>query len=374
MTVQDERVRELIAEQAAEWYVENRGGEMTAQQKQEFMRWLRASPLNVSEYLAIAGIARGVGNVAKGVQMPLEELIAQASADSNVVQLPTANRPRAEQALSMKPERRLNRPFAGRGTWASAAVAVAIVIGGWAWLSQQSNNQQYATRHGEERTLTLADDTVVHLNSDSALAVHFDEHHRDVEVERGQALFEVAKDATRPFQVRAGTSVIEDIGTVFDVFRQDAQTVVTVVEGQVTVWDSASLLLPAPATSPSSALLTKPQPLADLRAGDQVRIAQTGQVETRRAANVQKATAWVRNEIVFDRDSIASVAAEFNRYNRIQIKVDDPRVAAMPISGVFHTYDIESFADFLNGLHGVHAAMLNQQLLVSSRAAASSAD
>jgi transmembrane sensor len=77
---------------------------------------------------------------------------------------------------------------------------------------------------------------------------------------------------------------------------------------------------------------------------------------------------------VFDRDTIASVAAEFNRYNRIQIKVDDPRVAAMPISGVFHTYDIESFADFLNGLHGVHAAMLNQQLLVSSRAAASSAD
>jgi transmembrane sensor len=366
MRVQNERLRELVAEEAAAWFVENREGTLTAQQEEEFMQWLRTSPVHVAEYLAISGVGRDIGGVAKSVDTPLSELLRRVATESNIRPLRSTNEARVRK-MAMKPQRRLlhGSPVV---RFSAIAAALAILIGSWSWLTYREKEQRFATRHGEERTLVLADNTVVHLNSDSAISVRFDQHRRRVAVESGQALFEVAKDAARPFQVRAGNSVIEDIGTVFDVFRQSAQTVVTVVEGQVAVWDSSHQSSPAPTSSSvDQSTAVRSKPLASLQAGDQAEIAPSGQVQARRAANVQKATAWVRHEIVFDQDSVASVAAEFNRYNTIQIEVNDPRISDMPISGVFHTYDVQSFADFLNGLHGVHASLAGHQLIVSSR-------
>jgi transmembrane sensor len=371
MRVQNERLRELVAEEAATWFVENREGTLTAQQEEEFMQWLQTSPVHVAEYLAISGVGRDIGGVAKSVDTPLADLVHRVAAESNISPLRSANEARVRK-MAMKPQRRpllLGSPIV---RFSAIAAALVILIGSWSWLTYREKEQRFATRHGEERTLVLADNTVVHLNSDSAISVRFDQHRRRVAVESGQALFEVAKDAARPFQVRAGNSVIEDIGTVFDVFRQSAQTVVTVVEGQVAVWDSSHQASPTPTSSSAEqGTAFRSKPLASLQAGDQVEIAPSGQVETQRTANVQKATAWVRHEIVFDRDSIASVAAEFNRYNTVQIEVNDPRISDMPISGVFHTYDVQSFTDFLNGLHGVHTSLVGRQLIVSSGSAPS---
>ncbi len=205
---------------------------------------------------------------------------------------------------------------------------------------------RYTTARGEQRTWQLADDTIVHLNSDSALLVDFTTHRRDVSIERGQVYFEVAKDAARPFQVRAGTYTFRDIGTSFDVFRKETGTVISVVEGKVGIWkDEKSGLLPGLGTQ---------KHLEDLTAGDQATITQTKIVEREDPKLVQKkAIAWLRQEIVFDGESINAAAAEFNRYNRMQIAVDNPRVAQMPISGVFHMYGVKSFALFLNALPGV---------------------
>jgi transmembrane sensor len=373
MRVQNERLRELVAEEAATWFVENREGTLTAQQEEEFIQWLQTSPVHVAEYLAISGLGRDIGDVAKSVDTPVSDLLHRVAAESNIKPLRSANETRLRK-MAMKRQRRLLL-LSSPVVRFSAIAALAIVLCSWSWLTHQKKDQQFATRHGEQRTLVLADNTVVHLNSDSAISVRFDEHRRRLAVESGQALFEVANDAARPFQVRAGNSVIEDIGTVFDVFRQNAQTVVTVVEGQVAVWDSSHQTPPEPTSSSTDqGLAGRSKPLASLQAGDQVEIAPSGQVETRRAANVGKATAWVRHEIVFDRDSIASVAAEFNRYNTIQIEVNDPRISDMSISGVFHIYDVQSFVDFLNGLHGVHTSLMGRQLIVSSDSSSSPAN
>jgi transmembrane sensor len=135
--------------------------------------------------------------------------------------------------------------------------------------------------------------------------------------------------------------VIDDIGTVFEVFRTPADTVVTVVDGLVTVHQEKQ----------GAAVDGKAS--ASLRAGDQATIMASGAVKTRKLDNVQKAIAWTRNEIAFDGETVASVVAEFNRYNRIQIVVEDPAVAALPITGVFHTFDVQSFSQFLAGLPNV---------------------
>jgi transmembrane sensor len=366
MIVQDERLRKLVTEKAAEWFVENRSGALSSARKREFVRWLRASPLHVAEYLSIAGIARDVGAASKHVRTPVEQLLAEAAAED----VATPLHPEKTIKQLITPERRQSR---WRPAWkplaAAAVICLIFAIGVWTWWSFQTDaGRQYVTRYGEKRTFALADHTVIHLDAASAIRVDFDENRRFVEIERGQALFEVTKNPARPFRVRAGNSVIEDVGTVFDVNRQHRNTVVTVLEGQVSV--SRVSHQPMKVSIPSSTAERVPtaalRPHIDLRAGDQANIAPSGAVETRHDANLRKTTAWLQAQIVFDHESIAAVAAKFNRHNKIQIEVTDPRIASMPISGVFHTYDVQSFADFLNALKGVQAVMVDNELRVSS--------
>ncbi len=224
------------------------------------------------------------------------------------------------------------------------------MIGGAALMVslQDRASASFTTAHGEQRTLQLSDNTIAHMNSDSAIAVTFDSTRRVVEVTRGEVYFEVAKDPRRPFEVHASDLLLRDIGTAFDVFRQDKGTVIAVAEGQVAVFkDTAENVTARP-----SAQAKMPGLLADLHAGDQVTILPSHVVEISDSAKVKRATAWLHQEIVFDHETIAAAAAAFNRYNQIQIIIDDPKIAALPISGRFHMYDIQTFAAVLKTLPG----------------------
>ena len=353
-------LQELIAEQAAEWYVAHRDGGLDAMQTREFMRWLKASPAHVAEYLTIAGVAQEMAGVARQNQTSHEALLAQIEAESKVRTLtPSPHRHGERAGVRGAKLAAPNRHWPG-ALAAGLIVAIAVTL----WLLPNRGTQRFETRHGEQRTWQLPDNTVVRLNSDSAIAVRFNDTRRNVEVTRGQVFFEIAEDEKRPFNVRAGDYLIEDIGTAFDVYRQDNETTVTVVEGRVRVWEEAippSAEAIAAGAAPAAAAIA---PLADLEAGAQVRIAKSGAAKTLPAVNVQKATAWVQEKIVFEADAIATVAAEFNRYNRQQIVIDDAAVGAIPISGVFRSYDVQSFVDFLNGLPGVRAEITESRIVV----------
>lgn len=348
-----EAIRELVAEAAAEWYVVHRDGELSQAQREEFLHWLRASPLHVREYLAISRIGTDLGAVASRDATPLDRLIVAALAEDAVVPL---HGPRRGPTRAAAPRSR--RPRRMRALAAAAAVATLIGTAATAfWLHPRDANT-ISTRRGEQRTQELADGTLVHLNSDTDLVVRFGDAFRRVEIRRGQALFEVARDVARPFSVQVGDSRIEDIGTIFDVATDAARTTVTVVEGRVAIWND---------DPHAQRTDTGAQPLADLGGGEQALIAASGHVDVVGSANVRKATAWTRQEIVFDHDSIASVATEFNRYNRLQVRIDDPAIARIPISGVLRAYDVRAFADFLNGLPNVSATVDERYVRVTAQ-------
>ncbi|MCQ8116588.1 FecR family protein [Methylomonas rosea] len=96
----------------------------------------------------------------------------------------------------------------------------------------------YLTGKGEQRTITLADGSRVMLNTATALAIHFDDNVRRVELLSGEAFFDVAKNAQRPFVVSSAGSEVRAIGTAFSVQRQSAQTQVELVEGIVEILDA----------------------------------------------------------------------------------------------------------------------------------------
>lgn len=371
----DDRLHALITEQAAEWYVAHRDGALAPAQQQAFMRWLRASPVHVAEYLSVAGVARDVGDAARQDATPLQPLLRAAGLPDRVVpfdgtvhapgrQVPEGSRGRA--ARGRRASRR-SRVRWGVGVAASALLAVALAGGLWRFVSGPQV-QSYATRHGEQRSLQLRDDTIVHLNSDSAVEVSFDRHQRRVEVTRGQAYFKVAKDPARTFGVQVGGLLIEDIGTEFDVYRQGADATVTVAEGRVQVWRAPpssrgwfglDRRLPVPAGR---------APVLDLAVGRQARIAASGAVESQGTVDVQRVTAWIEGNIAFENQPIAAVAAEFNRYNNQQISVEDPRIGALPISGTFDAHDVPAFVAFLESLPGVRVEASRSRVRVVAAA------
>ena len=126
--------------------------------------------------------------------------------------------------------------------WALAlALVVAVGVG---VLQPWRQIDTYATAVGEQRLVVLKDGTKLSLNTATRVHVEFASKHRHVALECGEALFEVAKDAKRPFVVEAGGSEVTALGTVFsvrvtsDVAHQTEVLAVTLVEGQVRVQES----------------------------------------------------------------------------------------------------------------------------------------
>ena len=358
MKQKDDYLRDLIAEEAAERYVNARGN--GAAKNDDLFAWLRRSPEHVAAYLRVAGVAEDVASAVKQFDVPLEELDVEACKPGNVIELADQDLRGRELASLPRPNSVRRRPVV-----ASAAALIAVIgVAMGLTLTSSSTGQEFATVRGEDRTWRLADNTMVHLNSDTEIRVAFDQNSRLVEIDRGQVFFEVAKDPRRPFRVRAGNTILQDIGTSFDVFRKNTGTVVTVVEGQVAIWKTDQLAATLGASAP---VRLQGQPLTDLHAGQQATISPNGTVRAADAPSVRRATAWTKQEIIFEEEPVTDVVVEFNRYNAVQIRVDDPQVAKLAISGVFHTYDMESFVAFLNSLPGIEATREADTVVVNRR-------
>jgi transmembrane sensor len=327
MNVRDEEVRALIARQAADWFVVHRDGSLGPNERRAFDEWLLASPVHVEEYLGVALIAQALPTAADDPENPLDAILERAgTADDADVQPLHANIPEPHAI----PDR---RPLCNRWQFTVAAV-LAVVIGGllW-WNADHPTPQRYATGHGEQKTWRLADNSVLRLNTDTAVTVRYRPAERLIEIDRGQAFFEVAHEPTRRFRVVAGTTDIVAVGTQFDVYRDRVSTVVTVVEGQVTVASDSREL--------------------HVNAGEQVRAIAGTLPDHATPVDAQRSTAWLRRQIAFDQEPLAAVAAEFNRYGLVPIEIETPSLNKLVISGVFAADDTETFLAFLRTLDDV---------------------
>jgi transmembrane sensor len=197
----------------------------------------------------------------------------------------------------------------------------------------------------------LADNSVLHLNTDSAVTIRYGKTERLVTLTSGQASFEVAHEPGRPFRVLAGSAEVVDIGTQFDVRLEQNSTVVTVVEGRVEVRPNAR----------------QPQAerFVELAAGQQVSVAEGEWPAVPMMVDVQSTTAWLRQEIVFDHEPLERVAAEYNRYTAKPIEIATPALRNMQITGVFSTDDPGAFIAFLRSLKGVRVEVTPTRISVS---------
>lgn len=227
---------------------------------------------------------------------------------------------------------------------AVAASVLILTIGAVTWLAVvRSEWQVYKTDLGGFQRITLQDGSTALLNTNSEIKVKLTAARRQVVLARGEALFTVAHDTRRPFDVSAADTVVRAVGTAFSVRLGDQKQVdVIVTEGRVAIDppdDSLDAKLPQAVALPT---------LSTLTAGETVTVkARHLNVKKIASDDMTRKLAWTQGRLWFDRVTLADAVLEFNRYNRRQLVIDDPQIATLHIGGTFDATDLESFVSAL---------------------------
>lgn len=334
-----ESANDEIGEQASDWLVRLIDEDVDSQEpyaspiarNHAFMHWVGQSPEHLRIFLETVEMHRRLRGIDATGEVRITDLLANRDAD--VIRLYTGA---SEPVLAVAPSSS-DRPQARRVRWlgaASIAASVAVVAVA-AFLWRGYGVQTYSTGVGEQHTAKLDDGSFVTLNTNTIIEADFSEHTRNIRLIRGEALFVVAHDSTRPFWVRAGDAAVRAVGTEFDVRRRAESTDVSVVEGvvQVTTLDAPAWAdSTAKVAAQTTASLTTQAPLR-LAAGEEAKVS-SGRVIKSAHPSVENSLSWRQRRLKFLNAPLWEIADELNRYNKVQVIVEGA-AREKKFSGVF---------------------------------------
>lgn len=294
-----------IDAKAAEWVAREDRGALAAEEVAERDAWLAEDRRHLGAYARM-----------RTIMTHSERLYRGAGATPATV--------------AAAPTRPTRRRWLGRVSALAAVLALGLGMGIQAW-----NAGVHGTRVGEIDRLALEDGSVITLNTDSRVRVSFDAHGRHIELLRGEAMFDVAKDKSRPFVVTAGGTSVTAVGTSFLVRRAQEEVGVLVREGIVSVRKDRDA--PRKLVANDRMLMPKQARVVVDRVDD---------------AQVGRELAWREGMIAFNGETMEEVAREFARYSDIRIRIDDPAVARRRVVGLFSATDPIGFSRAVaQGMH-----------------------
>lgn len=288
-----------IDAKAAEWVAREDAGPLTPQEAEALRAWLSADSRHLGAYARMQAIMLRCDRVYRGEVQPTAGIVA-------------------------RPQAFWRREWSRRLPAMAAAVALAAALTLYL-VDRQAG--VHSTRLGEISRVVLDDGSVVTMNTDSQVRVRFDDRQRGIELLRGEAMFDVAKDRQRPFVVSAGDTRVVAVGTSFKVRRTPAVVKVLVREGIVKVEEGPA------------------QPF-QLRAGDKALVPRDSKVVVQKVddTEVNRELAWRDGMIAFSGETMEEVAREFARYSAIRIRIADPEAAELRVVGLFSATDPIGFA------------------------------
>jgi transmembrane sensor len=348
-----------IDEAAGDWLARRDTGHWSDADQAAFERWLNESPLHRVAFLRLediwersrrlkalgAGIAPG--EVPASGRWNLSPFFERAESPqtsascSNEQDTPALHAPTGDE--SVEPKRR-------RVLHALAAGLVLMGIGWFLW----PTGVTYRTPVGGIASVPISDGSKVTLNTDSKVRIAITERERRIELERGEAFFEVAKDPGRPFVVSAGDQRVIAVGTKFSVRREAGEVVLVVTEGRVRVQSAA------PSTR------TDATPL--LSAGTIAHASDAGVLlEKKSVAEAEEVLSWRSGVLVFRNVSLAAAIAEFNRYNTRPVVIEDADIAEFTVAGNFRATNVDAFVRLLESGYPLRVEQRDDRIVLSRR-------
>lgn len=328
-----------IEEQAGAWIIKlDSETPLSSTQRQAFSEWMSRSPAHRDVIKELAQFW-GKMNVLTDLAIPTQLATHQPAGNSWLISF--------------------------KAPWARAAYAltitVAIVLGLWTQFAEQNQLAEglYATAVGQQKAITLADGSLVQLNTNSQIRVDFNRENRDIWLLQGEAHFDVAKNPKRPFRVAAGHGRVEAIGTAFGVYLNGNNIDVTVTEGRVELQAIAPIY-----SDTSTTPMIEQKPLVQINAGQGVRLknrldnssvaqASPADIEATNPEEIAQRLNWRSGFIVFDGTPLNEVVAEVSRYTLIHIELTDPALHSLKIGGQFKVGEMGAMLESLENNFGI---------------------
>jgi len=333
-----------INREACAWIAKLHDGDPSPQELAALQEWMKQSPAHNAELRRMAKRWDEL-NILTELAVPMEALGGQETS-----------------APWFSLGRFGRRGALGALVGASALVVIAIF---WAPINFIGDGAPpvsvYTTAVGEQRLVTLADNSTVLLNTNSQLRVDYNGEFRNLYLIQGEAYFDVASNPNRPFQVFAGNGMFRAIGTSFSVYLK-AQTVeITVTEGSVEIIDVQD----AAGSGALSMVSIKDRPI--VKAGEVAIYDQyIESVESIAPINpmeVSRKLAWQDGLLRFSGDPLGDVVAEVSRYTSLAIVILDPDLRDLRIGGSFAVGETDKMFEALQSGFGVRVDRIDESLV-----------
>jgi transmembrane sensor len=318
-----------IERKAAEWAAKMDDGSSFTDQQPELEAWLNEDPRHLGAYLRVrAALAK------------VERLGAAAQ---------RLNERQARHPVLLNTLLHNRRRFVVAGALAASFAAIAIFAAAW---DANTYDAAYETAVGQTRVASLPDGSSMVLNTDTQVAVHYSLFARDIALNRGEVLFDVAKNKRRPFVVKAANIQARAVGTSFAVNNLVGRPYrITVREGAVEV--SSPRILNAVTVSAGSRAIGQADGLFV--------------IESLTPAQVAHDLDWLEGRIFFRHQTLASAAKEFERYSKLRIVIDDPAVAGRTVTGTYIATDPAGFAKGVAAFLGLEVKSSGNTLHLSQK-------
>jgi transmembrane sensor len=347
--------RRQTAEQAAEWAVALKEG-LSEEQRQRLHQWLRADPTHAGAlermarhwdaFDALAELSETFP-LAPPARHPVERLTFKAAAVVAVAFVGVVTLAAAVYLLKGRDLHSLLTPSVTAGGVATSHEEPRQLAG-----ASDSATRNYRTTVGRQLTASLPDGSVVTLNTDTSLEVQFSASRRLVILKKGEAIFRVAHNPLRPFQVQVGSRIVQALGTVFNVMFGGAEDDlrVTVSEGSVKVLD------PEPPRPQHGPQVAPAHPELLVRAGEQAIFGAAGeQIRHMEVSQIEAKDAWQRGLLIYQGDTLDAVIADMSRYTTVRFSISDQSIRSRRVGGVFRAGDVDGLLLALRESFGINA-------------------
>ena len=339
--------REDIEQAAATWIAQRDSGVWTQAEAASFEEWLSYSVGHRAAYYRLnaawteAGRVRALRSMAP-VTTAGQEDVAPPSAES-VNTWPSRGKTTRRLAIA-----------------ASVLILLAATLA--TFKDEIFNTHRFMTVVGGLQSIPMSDGSRVTLNTDSELHISLNNRERVVEIDHGEAFFEVAHDPGRPFIVKAGDRRVIAVGTQFSVRRDGADLRVVVAEGTVRYESGAGNAASSASPGGSSA-----GDVVLLSAGSVAR-AQGDAVQVQRlpVPEAERNLTWRDGLLTFRNTPLADAVAEFNRYNTRKIVIEDPSIATLEVGGIFRSSNLGPFVRLLEQGFAVKATVQADRIVLTA--------
>lgn len=328
-----DRINDTTHETAAHWCLRLQSPVEDAD-LDDFSEWLARNPAHIDAFRRVATVWVGLGRLSNH-----PEIVRRLDAASDYFQ--------AASRLGAVPARRSRwqRARYWVGVAASALIVLTVGIVASIVTSPDESSEtvlRYQTELGERRSFRLEDGSLVALDQRSKLEVRYSRDSRSLELVAGQARFDVARDSERPFEVKARGQIVHAKGTAFNVDLMTSETVITLLEGRITVAPAAenSLALPE-ASSERGAVFEE----IEMEPGEQLILSGRRGIVVSKPARLEDAVSWETGKVVFVDEPLGLAAERMSHYAGQRLLVSGEEAAAMRVSGVFDTSDVHGFVE-----------------------------